>query len=112
MGPDIIHIIRYKNERNIADLPWMIALKRRKAGVPSSIDAVVDPMCDNRSSFKLLSIDPNGRSITEAEAWSKVSNMQRRKRASWLYKCTWPASPPSQHSRTLFVAVGDVPCLH
>ena len=88
MDIDVIYIKSYKNERFIADLPWMIALKRRKAGIPSSIDAVVDSTCDNRSSFKLLSIDPNGRSTTEAEAWSKVlehAETQARVRAVQMH---------------------------
>ena len=88
MDIDAIYIKSYKNERFIADLSWMIALKRRKAGIPSSIDAVVDSTCDNRSSFKLLSIDPHGRSTTEAEAWSKVlehAETQARVRAVQMH---------------------------
>ena len=88
MGPDVIYITSYHNERYIADQPWMIVLKRRKAGIPSSIDAVVDTTCDNRSSYKLLSIDPFGRSCTEMRRGTGPSTMQRRTRASQHLKKT------------------------
>ena len=84
MGIDIIHIKSYGKERVIDNLPWVIALKRRKAGLLSSIDAVVDSTCDSRSSYKLKSIDPSGRSAIETEAWNKVlehADTQARVRA-------------------------------
>ena len=83
MDPDVIYIKSYHNERFIADQPWMIALKRRKAGLPSSTDAVADTICDNRSSYKLLCIDPSGRSPTENEAWNKVIDHAETQARVW-----------------------------
>ena len=88
MDPDVIYIKSYHNERFIADQPWMIALKRRKAGLPSSIDAVADTICRNRTSYKLKSIDPSGRSSTETETWNKVldhAETQARVRAVQMH---------------------------
>ena len=72
MDIDMIYIKSYNQERYIANLPWVIALKRRKSGLPSSIDTVTESVCNNRSNYKITSIDPVGRSPTEVEAWNKV----------------------------------------
>ena len=66
----------------------MSALKRRKASIPSSIDAVVDSTCENRTSYKLKIIDPLGRSPPEVEAWSKAfahTGTQARVRAVQMH---------------------------
>ena len=78
----------FPDERNIANLPWMIALSRRKAGLPSSIDNVARTTCTNRTSYKLKSIDREGRSSSETEAWNKVldhGEIQARVRAVQMH---------------------------
>ena len=88
MDPDIIYIKSYKEERYIANLPCVIALKRRNAGLKSSIDSVEITFCNNRSSYKLKSIGADGRSSIETEAWSKVlahSETQARVRAVQMH---------------------------
>ena len=62
----------YPDERYIANLQWMTALKRRRAGLPSSLDTVAKTECVQRSNYTLKSIDPLGRSPTETETWHKV----------------------------------------
>ena len=66
------HFKHYEDERNIASLPWVKAHKRRKAGLITSLDYATVPTCDNRSSYKLRSIDRDGRSPVETEAWNKI----------------------------------------
>ena len=88
MDIDIIYIKSYKDERNIANLPWVIAHKRRKAGLLSSIDVAVTTACNNRSSYKLVSIDRHGRSPKENDEWNKVlqhAEKQARVRAVQMH---------------------------
>ena len=78
----------YPDERYIANLPWVTAQKRRRAGLPSSSDTVANSECVHRSSYKLKSIDPLGRSSAEIEAWHKVlahSATQARVRAVQMH---------------------------
>jgi len=88
MDIDMIYIKSYNQERYIANLPWAIALKKRKSGLPSSIETATESVCNNRSSYQLTSIDPVGRSPTEVEAWNKVlvhSEEQARIRAALMH---------------------------
>ena len=88
MDPDIIYIKSCNGEIYIANFPWATALKLRNAGLQSSIDSAEAASCDNRTSFKLTSIDTDGRSPTEVEAWSKVlehSTSQARVRAVQMH---------------------------
>ena len=78
----------YPDERGIANLPWVIAHKRRKAGLLSSLDTVADTTCGNRPSDKPESIDRNGRSSAEIEAWNKLlehAGTQARVRAVQMH---------------------------
>ena len=78
----------YPDERYIANLPWVTAQERRRAGLPSSSDTVANSECVHRSSYKLKSIDPLGRSSAESEAWHKVlahSATQARVRAVQMH---------------------------
>ena len=52
----------YFEERNIANLPWLTALKRKKAGLLSSIDGVANTQCIHRSTYHLKDIDHADRS--------------------------------------------------
>ena len=82
------HFKHYEDERNIASLPWAKAHKRRKAGLITSLDYATVPTCDNRSSYKLRSIDRDGRSPVENEAWNKIiehSATQARVRAVQMH---------------------------
>ena len=77
-----------KEERNIASLPWVKAHQRRKAGLISSLDYATVPSCDNRSSYKLRSIDRDGRLPMETEKWNKIlehSATQARVRAVQMH---------------------------
>ena len=88
MEIDYHYFTLYPDERHIAELPWYKALKRRKAGVISSTDDVTSSHCSNRSSYRLKSIDRDGRTPTELESWNKLlehSDKQARIRAVQMH---------------------------
>ena len=66
MEPTFYYLQHFPDERNIANLPWVKALKRRRAGLPSSLDTFTT--CPNRTMPKLSSIDIDGRSTEETNA--------------------------------------------
>ena len=57
----------YFEERNIANMPWVIALKRRKVGLKSSLDVIATSQCPHRSEYHLKDIDHADRSPTERD---------------------------------------------
>ena len=66
----------------------MKALKRRKAGLPSSLDAIANTECIHRSSYKLKNIDLSDRSSLELDAWNQVcqrAETQARVRAVQMH---------------------------
>ena len=78
----------YFEERNTANLPWMTALKRQKAGLPSSLDGVANTQCIHRSTYHLKDIDHADRSPLERETWQKVlqqADTQARVRAVQMH---------------------------
>ena len=89
MDTDYYYFKWIKEERFIANEPWYIALKKRKAGrlLPTN-DAVTSPQCDNRFSYKLRSIGREDRSTMDNESWNKIlahSEKQARLRAVQLH---------------------------
>ena len=86
MEPKFYYFQHYPDERFIANLPWVKALKRRRAGLPSSLDTFTT--CPNRTMHKLVSIDIDGRSTEETNAWKQVlehATTQARVRAVQLH---------------------------
>ena len=86
MEPEFYYLQHFPDERYIANLPWVKALKRRRAGLPSSLDTFTT--CPNRTMPKLSSIDIDGRSAEETNAWKQVlehATKQARVRAVQLH---------------------------
>ena len=86
MDIEFHHCQYYPDERFIANLPWVKALNRRRAGLPSSLDTVTT--CHHRAMHKLVSIERDGRSSEESKAWKQVlehAGKQARVRAVQMH---------------------------
>ena len=86
MEIEFYHCQHYPDERFIANLPWVKALKRRRAGLPSSLDTVTT--CHHRTMHKPISIERDGRSSEESKAWKQVlehAEKQARVRAVQMH---------------------------
>ena len=63
-----------KSERDLTNAPWVLALRKRKRELasPTALDHNDREQCNNRFSYKLQSICPEGRTPMDNESWKKV----------------------------------------
>ena len=86
MEPSVHHFKLIQEEGFIANLPWVKALNRCRAGLPSSLDTFTT--CHHRTNHKLVSIEREGRSPEESKAWKQVlghAEKQARVRAVQMH---------------------------